>query len=73
MAIQYPQKCSSVLTPWDSINTLNNLILIGKSNTKAVKLVINPLGALGAIFLKELIEKSTMKEGLKTPKDLIKN
>jgi GRAM domain len=60
--VEYPQKCSDGLSSWNSFNTLNNLLLIGEKVGVSAKLVTNPMGALGAIFMKELIDESISEE-----------
>jgi hypothetical protein len=55
---EYPQKCNSGLESWNSLNVINNLLLVGEKASDGVMLVTNPLGALGSIFMKELLDKT---------------
>lgn len=62
LVIEYPEKCSDGLKSWNSLNTLNNIFLIGRKTEDGLKLVINPLGALGAIFMKEFLDKTISEQ-----------
>ena len=56
--VNHPAKCGDGLESWDSLNTVNNLLNLGKKTSDAVKLVANPIGALTSIFMNELIDKT---------------
>lgn len=56
--LEYPDRCSHGLKAWNSANTLNNLLLIGDKAEDGISLVLNPIGAIGAIFMREVIDKT---------------
>ena len=62
MVIQYPEKSSNGLKKWDAINTINNIALLGTGAEQGLQLFTNPVGALGGIFIKELLDKSILDE-----------
>lgn len=57
-ATNHPEKCSEGLESWDALNKLNNLFNLGKKTTGVARAMVNPLGALGSIFLSELLDKT---------------
>lgn len=61
-AIEYPQKVSDGLTKWNSLNTLNNFILIAQKAEESTKLITNPIGALGSMFLSEFLDQTISEE-----------
>lgn len=60
--IEHPEKCSDGLKTWNSLNTINNLMLIGKEGEDLSNLVTNPIGALGSIFMKEMVDNTIKKD-----------
>lgn len=55
-SLEYPNKCTDGLKSWTSVNVLNNLGLLGDAGKEALEVIANPIGGLGALFLKELVE-----------------
>jgi len=60
--IEHPEKSSDGLKTWNSLNTLNNLLAIGRKGADVAKLITNPIGALGSIFMKEIVDQSIAEE-----------
>jgi hypothetical protein len=56
------EKCSDGLQSWDAINRLNDLFNLGKQATEAARVISNPFGALGAIFMSELLDRSLVEK-----------
>ncbi len=58
LTISNPEKSSDGLKSWNALNTVNNVLLIGRKGEEVMNIVSNPLGALGSIFIKELLDKT---------------
>ncbi|NET33831.1 MAG: hypothetical protein F6K19_17725 [Cyanothece sp. SIO1E1] len=58
LIIANPEKSSDGLKSWNALNTVNNVLLIGRKGEDVMNIVSSPFGALGSIFMKELIDKT---------------
>lgn len=51
------EKSSDGLKFWNVFNIVNNVLLIGRKGEEVMNIVLNLLGVLGLIFIKELLDK----------------
>lgn len=58
LVVAHPQLAGDGLESWHEANTMNNVLRLGGAASVAVKLVVNPVGALSSIFIKELLDKT---------------
>jgi hypothetical protein len=56
--LRRPSAFGDGLEAWSSINTLNNLINLGGHAKDVTEVIASPLGALAAIFMKELVDET---------------
>lgn len=62
LVIKFPDKFTDGLREDKTINKINNILLIGRSVEVGAKLVLNPIGGIGSIFINEFLRKKMSPE-----------
>ena len=62
-AILHPEKVSDSFRSWDSLNVINNILLFGSQYRQASELITNPIGAIGGVLFRELLDHTLWKNG----------